>query len=163
MKKIKPFQYRNRNIGPLEYDHPQSISRTGTQEVLSGVVQGMDASDIEERTARALYKIEIPFDFRARISSDALGQRRLTREFANIKGEVEIDMLCEKDGAVTPIFVDGEISHYFTPAQAEADRIKTNVANEFGRRFGWKEAVRIPFWKLTTQDMADKTIRDIFL
>lgn len=163
MKKIKPFQYRNRNVGPLEYDHPQSVSRTGTQEVLSGIVQGMDASDIEERTARALDRIEASYDFRVRITSEALGPQRLTRQFANIKGETELDFLCEFQGRVFPIFVDGEISHYFTPAQAEADRIKTNVANEFGRRFGWKEAVRIPFWKLTTQDMADKTIRDIFL
>ncbi len=160
--KPKPYQYRNRRIAPPEYNR-QNVIRAGEQEVLSGTVQGMDASDIEERFARGLDRLEIPFEFRARITSDALGERQLTREFANVRGEIEIDMLCYSDGRATPVMVDGQISHYMTPAQAEEDRIKTNVVNEFGTRLGWREAVRVPFWKLVNQDMADRTVRDIFV
>jgi len=122
----------------------------------------MKASDLEERVARALSQMEIPFQFRARVTSDALGNRELTRRFANIRGEVEIDMLCDRGGRITPIFVDGNIAHFYTPYQADEDKKKTAVVNEFGRSLGWKEAVRIPFWKLQDQDMANNTVRDIF-
>lgn len=163
MKRPKPYQYRNRQIAPPEFQGGQAVIRTGNEEVLSGEIQGYKASDIEERTARALDRLEIPYQFRARITSDVLGERRLTREFANVRGEIEIDMLCDREGLVVPIFVDGQISHYWTPAQAEGDKIKTAATNEFGQRLGWHEAVRIPFWQLTDQDTADRTVREIFL
>jgi hypothetical protein len=161
--KPKPYQYRNQNRAAPDYDYGQTVIRTGNEEVLSGQIHGMKASDIEERAARALDKLAAPYDFRVRISSDVLGQRRLTREFANVRGEIELDFIVELNGRVVPIFVDGSISHFFTPAQAEADKIKTNAANEFGSRMGWHEAVRIPFWQLQDQDTADRTIRNIFL
>lgn len=157
----KPYIYRTRVIAPPEYDHGQSVIRVGNQEVLSGFIGGMKASDLEERVARALERIEAPYEFRIRISSDILGQRRLTKEFANVRGEVELDFLVDRNGRTYPIFVDGAVSHYLTPAQAESDIIKTNVANEFGARLGWNEAIRIPFWKLNSQDVTDRTIRDI--
>ena len=157
---MKPYQYRNRVIAAPEYTK-ENVIRTGDQEVLSGQIGGMKASDIEERTARALDKLEIPFEFRVRLSSDALGRRQLTHEFANIRGEIEIDMLCDRNGQITPIFVDGQIAHYMTPYQRETDQAKAAATNDFGRRFGWREAVRIPFWKLQNQDMANRTIRDL--
>jgi hypothetical protein len=160
---VKPYKYKQRGIAPPDMDYGHVLTRTGSKEQLTGVVQGLKASDLEERVAKSLDKLEIPFDFRARITSDALGQRHLTSQFANIKGEVEIDMLCDRNGLVTPIFVDGEIGHHFTPYQAEQDKVKTDVTDEFGRAFGWKESVRIPFWKLIDQDMTDRTIRDIFV
>ena len=127
------------------------------------MVQGMKASDLEERAARAIDKLEIGYEFRVRLTSEFLGARRLTREFNNMRGEIEMDFLLEKDTRVYPIFIDGQISHYWTEAQADADKVKTNAVNEFGRQFGWHEAVRIPFWKLDNQDMADRTIRELFL
>jgi hypothetical protein len=156
---MKPYQYRNRNITPPEYTR-ENVQRTGDQEVLTGRVQGMDASDLEERVARAMDRLEIEYQFRVRVTSDALGDRRLTREFANVRGEIEMDFLVS-NGRVTPIMVDGQVSHFLTPAQAEEDQVKTNVVNEFGKRLGWREVVRIPFWKLVNQDMADRTVRDI--
>jgi hypothetical protein len=161
--KPKPYLYRNRPIGSPDYDYGQTVIRTGDQEVLSGEVQGMKASDLEERTARALSRMEIPFQFRVRITSDALGEQKLTTRFENVRGEVEIDFMAERNGQVTPIFVDGQIGHFFTPHQADVDKLKADIANEFGRRFGWKEAVRVPFWQLANQAMTDRTIEDIFL
>lgn len=162
MPRPKPYQYPLRPHAAPEYSYGQTVIRTGEKEVLTGIVQGMKASDLEERVARALGRLEIPFQFRARISSAALGQRRLTTKFANIRGEIEVDMLCQRDGLVTPIFVDGQIAHYFTPYQAEVDKTKTDATNEFGARLGWKPSVRLPFWRLTSQDLADRTVRNIF-
>lgn len=161
--KPKLYKYRLRPVAPPDYQYGQTLIRTGDQEVLSGIVDGMKASDLEERVSRSLNKMEIPSQFRARITSEALGDRRLTRKFANVRGEVEIDFLAEHGSRTYPLFVDGQISHFYTAWQADADKVKTDIADEFGREFGWNESVRIPFWKLIDQDMSDRTIRDIFV
>jgi hypothetical protein len=161
MKKLKPYHYRNPRVAPPDYT-TENVLRAGDQEVLSGNIHGMKASDLEERVARALDRLEIGYEFRARLTSDALGRRELTNQFANIRGEIEIDFVCER-GQTTPIFVDGQIAHFMTPHQADVDKEKENATNEFGRRLGWREAVRIPFWKLLDQAMTDRTIRDIFV
>lgn len=162
-KKLKPYLYRTRPIGTPDMNYGQTVIRTGDQEQLTGEINGEKASDLEERSFRSLSRLEVSTEFRVRITSEALGQQRLTSRRANIRGEVEIDFLCEKGGQVTPIFVDGEIAHFMTPHQADVDKQKADLANEFGRQFGWREAVRVPFWKLVDQEMADRTYRDIFL
>jgi hypothetical protein len=158
---MKPYKYRVRRIAAPEYNKGGSLIRAGNQEVLSGFINGEPASDLEERVARSLTKLEIPFDFRVRITSQAVGQQRLTSQRANIHGEVEVDHLCNQGGVITPIMVDGGISHFYAAWQADEDKQKTNIVNEFGARLGWRPTVRIPFWKLIDQDMADRTIREV--
>jgi len=161
MKKLKPYKYRNPRVAPPDYT-TQNVLRVGDQELLTGQIDGMKASDLEERSYKSISKLEISTQFRVRITSEALGQQRITRAFANIRGEVEIDFLCEQGGQTTPIFVDGQISHFMTPYQADEDKAKADLTNEFGRQFGWREAVRIPFWKLLDQEMSDRTYREVF-
>lgn len=161
MRKTKPYRYRVQRVAAPDYT-TENVLRVGNQEQLTGQINGQKASDLEERVAKALSKVEAGFEFRARITSDALGQRRLTSEFANIRGEIEIDMLAERSGETIPIFVDGQISHHVAPWQAEQDKIKTDATNEFGKQFGWREAVRIPFWEILDQDAADRRIRNLF-
>jgi hypothetical protein len=161
--KPKPYKYHIRPAAPPENNYGQTVSRTGDQEQLTGQINGMKASDLEERSYRSISKLEISTEFRVRITSEALGDQRLTHKFANVRGEVEIDFLCDHNGRTTPIFVDGSISHFFTPAQAEADKLKTELTDTFGKQFGWREAIRVPFWKLIDQEMSDRTYRDIFL
>ena len=158
--KPKPYKYRIRPVAPPENSYGETVSRTGDQEQLTGVIGDMKASDLEERVGRSLNKFDVTFEFRVRITSEFLGQQRLTHAFANVRGEVEIDMLCEVNGQTTPIFVDGQISHFFVPYQADHDKLKTDVTDEFGKQFGWRESVRLPFWKLIDQDMTDRTVRD---
>ena len=162
-KKVKPYLYRTRPIAPPDMNYGQSVIRTGDQEVLSGEINGEKASDLEERSYRSLSRLEVSSEFRVRITSEALGRQRLTSRRANIRGEVEIDFLCERNGQITPIFVDGEIAHHMTPHQADIDKQKADIADEFGEQFGWRKSVRVPFWKLIDQEMADRTYRDIFL
>lgn len=161
-KKLKPYLYRQKPVAPPENEYGRTVLRTGNQEQLTGIVQGMKASDLEERSVRSVEKLEISYQFRVRITSQALGQRRLTKRFANIRGEVEIDLLCNDGGLVTPVFVDGKIAHHFTAWQADIDKDKADAVNEYGRQFGWREAVRVPFWKLIDQEMSDRTYREIF-
>jgi hypothetical protein len=161
-KKLKPYKYKQKAVAPPDYDYGRTVLRVGNQEQLSGVVQNLKASDLEERSARSVEGLGISFQFRARITSQAMGRRRLTRQFANIQGEVEIDLLCNDGGITTPIFVDGQIAHFYTAWQADIDEEKADMVNEFGRQFGWREAVRVPFWKLQDQEMSDRTYREIF-
>jgi hypothetical protein len=155
----KPFKYVHRPIGRPEY-HPDGINRVGSTETLVGTVQGKPASDLEERMARALDKLKVGYEFRARITSQALGQRRLTLAHANLPGEVEIDHLVEADQTI-PILVQGEISHFMTPYQKLVDTDKQASINEFGQALGWHEVIAIPFTELKTQDEADSVARRI--
>ncbi len=160
---MKPYKYRIRPVAPPEAEYGQTVNRVGDQEQLTGQINGMKASDLEERVYNSLNKLEIPSEFRVRITSEFLGQQRLTHKFDNIRGETEIDFLCDHLGRTVPIFVDGQIGHFFTAYQADHDKQKVEVTDEFGKQQGWKESIRIPFWKLLDQDMTDRTIRDIFV
>ena len=65
----KPYQYRKIPRRP-EKMRANRQPRVTENEVLTGVVQGSEASDIEERFAKALYKNKLDFDFQARFPED---------------------------------------------------------------------------------------------
>lgn len=160
MKKPKPYKYRVRSPGVPDYSGGASLNRVGEKEVFTGVVQGKKASDLEERFARSLEKNGIGFEFRVRISSMIAGARRLTKVFANLPGEVEIDALVQHDRTI-PVMIDGFIGHMMAPWQQERDQEKTAIVNDFGKQFGWQEVVRIPFTELETQTLSDWAARKL--
>lgn len=161
---MKPFKYRNRAVRKPDYQGQSGVLRGAAEhEQFVGEIQGEKASDIEERLQRAMDKLELGYQFRVRVTSQALGDQKLTRTFANISGEAEIDFLVEARGQTIPIMVDGQIGHFFTPYQADEDRQKNIVVDEFGKQYGWRPTVRIPFWQLIDQNYADRTARDLFV
>lgn len=164
MSKLKPYKYRVRQVAPPDYNHVTGVQRGRTEhEQFVGSIGGVKASDLEERWQRALDKLEIAAEFRVRITSQALGNQRLTKQFANVRGEVEIDFLVDHRGVTTPVFIDGQIGHFHTPYQADEDRQKTIIADEFGRQFGWAPSLRVPFWELIDQNYADRKVRNTFV
>ena len=154
------FKYRVVNPGAPEYVNGPSLQRIGSQEVLLGNIGGQKASDLEERFAKSLQKLSIPFDFRVRISSLVQGQRRLTTARANLPGELEIDFLTDF-GQIIPILIDGEISHFATPYQAEQDREKESLIDNFGEDMNWHPVIRVPFTEMQTQEEVDGIVRRI--
>lgn len=156
-----PYQYPIRGQRIVRDKLGARLDRRVRDEGLLGVVQGLKASDLEERFARSLSKLEYPFEFRYRISSPLTGMRRLSRRFTNETGEVEIDFLVQTT-SITPVFIDGQIGHFYTAYQADKDALKTNATNEFGRILQWRPAIRVPFWRLQDQDMTDVTVRELF-
>lgn len=157
--KPKVFKYPVRRSRRPEYTS-EGVGRTGAAENLVGVVQGKTASDLEERMSKAFDKLDINYEFRARISSLALGERKLTKAMSNLPGELEIDHLIDA-GQVIPIMEDGDISHFQTPYQRIQDIEKTALINEFGRGLGWHEVIRIPFTEIKSQEEADSVARRI--
>ena len=130
-------------------------------ENLTGVVQDKDASDIEERGARAVDKIpDWSYTFRIRISP-LTGQ--LTEYFQNIAGEYEIDLLCQRGKQMKPILIDGEVSHFLASWQKVQDEQREAVINKALKKYGADPVVRIEYWKMADQRIADITMREVLL
>lgn len=128
-------------------------------EALTGIVQNKKASDLEERTARSLDKLpDWSYNFRVRINPIT---HRLSQAFTNLKGELEIDFLVQRGRKIIPILVDGEISHYMASWQRVVDEQKTAEINLHMRKYGAQEAVRVPYWIVANQDMADAYYREL--
>ena len=130
-------------------------------ETLTGVVQEKAASDIEERSARAIDKMpDWNYTFRIRISP-LTGQ--LTETFQNIAGEYEIDFLCMRGNEMKPILIDGEVSHFLASWQKVIDEEKETMINTALKKYGAHPVQRVEFWKLAEQERADITFREILL
>lgn len=130
-------------------------------EVLTGQVQNKKASDLEERSARAINKLpEWSYQFRLRIDPIT---GTLSADFKNILGEVEIDFWCIRGNEIKAVFVDGEISHFMSRSQRYADEQKTEVANKLLHKLGQGDAIRVPYWKLTNQAQANQTYRELLV
>lgn len=128
-------------------------------ESLSGYVQEKSASDIEERTAIALSKLQISYAFQERVNP-LVG---LTEVKQNIVGEAEIDFLCEYLGRLYPILVQGEISHFMTEAQAIKDEQKVAIIDTALAPYKAHPSILVPFTKLKNQDDADRFYKYNFL
>ncbi len=153
----KPFRYSRRHPGRPEFPNGSTLQRTGSQEVLTGYIDGQKASDLEERFSNALNKFRVGAEFRVRVSALMGG---LTKAHANLPGEAEIDFLVSA-GRIIPVMIDGEIAHFMTPYQRQQDEEKTNAVNEFGANQGWHEVIRVPFTELRDQAAADNVVKRI--
>lgn len=156
---MKPYKYRNIPIARPEFNI-HGVSRVGVKEQLTGQIQGQKASDLEERQANSFDALKVGYTFRARITSQISGSRRLTKTFANMPGEVEIDLLLDYS-PVIPVFIDGQISHFMTFWQRVEDEEKQRVVDDFGASMGWAKSVRVPFTDIQTKEMSDAVAKRI--
>ena len=156
-------------ITPAPYTYPKhrrKVTRPSThrvkpyeeKEVLTGQVNGQDASDIEERFARALNKQQISFEFRV-------------FNFApvrNVPGADETDFMVYSYGAIQPVEIDGEFAHK-TQAQRAGDLAKDAVLNDYLSGQGYNPVMRIPDGTVTMagildeQGSADALVEELFL
>lgn len=128
-------------------------------EQLTGQVQGKKASDIEERSARAMDKIQDwNYTFLVRISPLT---GRLTQTFRNLAGEYELDFIAQRGNETLPILIDGEVSHFLAQWQKVQDEEREAVINSVLEKYGARPAVRVPFWELDTQNRADIYFREL--
>jgi len=160
---MKIYRYKSRAIQAPNYNQSKSVQRIGIEEVLTGLVQGQSASDLEERWARSMDRLGVQYDFRVRLSPLVAGTRRIGVAAQNAPGEIEIDFLAYHNGDTVPVQIDGEIAHFMTPAQAEADKEKTEAINATMEQVGAKELTRIPFTEILTKEMADRKAELLFI
>lgn len=154
------FRYPVNRTPPPEFPNGPVVSRTGSQERLTGYIGDQKASDLEERLATSWNKLKQEFIFRVRISALANGAQYLTSKKTNAPGELEIDFLLP-GSQIIPVLVDGEISHFMTPHQRDMNEEKAALIDTFGEHYGWRKVVRVPFVDIQTQYASDNVAKQI--
>ena len=148
MSNRKPFRYGEaRNQRRLD-NHPVRPRPNVLQELLTGIVQVLKASDIEERFARALGRYRRRFKFQLFVPS----------RYAFPGEAKEIDFVVGDQ----PVNVHGYIGHFHTLGQRAADRIRDLMIDEVLVPMGFKPIITITQTDLENQEMADKTVRRYF-
>jgi len=151
VKKIKTYQLKVPRAEAPEDMPLNRVEIPSEEEGLTGFVNEWEASDIEERFARALWKNENPFTFREHF----FGPTRTT------PGAVEVDFLVWVGSEIYPVFTDGAYSHK-SQAQRSEDKIKDARFDEYGRNIGLNPSVRISGEKLQTQEETNEVVKEMF-
>lgn len=120
------------------------------KEQLLGIVQDQEASDIEERFARACDKYKLGYDFQVSKLAPY-----------NKPGEYRLDFLVQTDWGQLPVAIDGEYAHK-TAAQKETDTLKDF---EFMAKTGKKylPVERISYEHLMTQEDANDYVLEHYV
>ena len=153
MSGIKPYQYKMPSKGKLETDKnrlPEQTAEAADPTPLTGFVNGVRATNIEERFARALKKHGLRYRFQVEF-----------RTAASLPGRERVVDFVVYHGLKYPVEVDGEFAHS-TAAQETADRIREELLNEV---FRWKcmpPLQRVKWWQLETQVQADAVVGELF-
>ena len=142
---MKPYQYTIPSA-PSRPDAVDRLPKESEVEVFTRELQGMKASDIEERSARSMDRRRVGYDFRVAFIAPA-----------NMPGEVELDFMVYLDGGMKqPVQVDGEFAH-LTASQKAEDRAKDAYLNERLKGEGALPVIRIPQRYLETQEQSNRT------
>lgn len=132
------------------------VSSEKEEEGLTGYVQGWEASDIEERFARALDDMNLQYSFRDHYFGPA----------RNTPGAIEVDFMVE-NGGYWPVQIDGEYAHR-TAQQRERDRLNDARLNQYFNSHGVNVVSRVPdgnrfmVGDLDTQEGANMVVEDLF-
>ena len=145
---VKPYKYKiPRAKQPDRLDRLEPIPN---DEGLTGLVQGQRASDLEERFARALYKLKLRFWFQFYVYTAY-----------SLPGEDKVVDFVVDAGLMWPLEVDASFTHK-TSEQRQYDKIRDAQVDEALGRAGYQRIQRIPGEKLATQDLANQKAADLF-
>ena len=146
-----PYRYRTGRRGfpkPTRLDRP--LSEPKPDEGLTGELQGLPASDTEERFARALDKQALGYEFRA---AQIAGR--------NLPGEVEVDFMVYDGATIQPVQIDGEFAHKSAEQKSE-DAIKDVILDKSLEGTGALPVKRIPGAFLETQEEVNNVVKEMF-
>ena len=120
------------------------------EEVFTGVVQGKDATDLEERVARAHEFNNIGYRFKVIVPTlfSFPGQSK------------ELDFLSYPGTLAQPLGVKGYIGHN-TQAQKLADVERELILNVTFRKLGWLDFKALEWTQLGSQDEANRAVREL--
>ncbi len=129
----------------------QAAARLADAEPLAGIVQGQPATDIEERVARALYKLQVSFTFQVKV-----------QVMGSIPGRGKVIDFLLGARIPLPLEVDGPRWHG-TAGQKGEDQLREILLNAQFRRFGWYPLSRLSWTHLSTQEDADRAVRQLWV
>ena len=144
---MKQYRYRMRSRPPkLPLNR---LAGHSEDESLTGYVKGKEASDLEERFARALYSTRKDFDF----------QRDFMTPHSIPGQEKEVDFVVY-DGQPQPIEIDGTYAHKSGEQKAN-DSVRDAILNETLSGYGFLPIIRIPGTELETQEATLAVVESI--
>ena len=150
MKQLKPFRFKVRKEARPKDGPLNRLDRPATEdEQFSGVIQDLPASDLEERSARAIRKLGLGFTFRQAFFAGR-----------GMSGEVELDFMIYDGPVIIPVQVDGDYAHGSEKQKAH-DAQQDAILNAELAKQGARTVVRIPSWKVIDQETADRTFREL--
>jgi len=150
---MKPTYYQTRGTKQtrLNKNRLKAITIQADPVPLTGLVKGKPATDIEERFARGLVFLGLEFRFQVRFST--VGSLPWQ--------EKVVDFVVQASGVFQPVEVDGDIGHR-TSAQRGRDAIREVLLNEVFLRLGYLPLVRVKWFELESQEMADSVVGALF-
>ena len=143
---VKQYKYK---LSPRPPKVPLNrLAGHSDEEVLSGYVKGREASDIEERFAKALDDADKDYDF----------QVEFMTPFSIPGQEKEVDFVIY-DGQPQPVEIDGVYAHKSGEQKAN-DVARDAILNEQLGQQGYLPIIRIPGYVLETPEAADKLVEE---
>jgi len=150
---MKHYKYRKIRSKAPDVRRPDSRTPAGSEERLTGQVQGKKASDLAERFANALSYFSKEYRFSVLVYTPF-----------QIPGQAnEVDFFVTDGAFVQPIEIDGEFSHK-TAEQRADDQLRDQMLNpEIKKKWpGARDIIRVPGDKVQTRDDARNVVRSIF-
>lgn len=138
-----PIPRKKKPAGKFYKPHDMSVVET-----FVGEINGLKASDLEERSVRSITKLGGEYEFRVPFVAGR-----------NLPGEAELDFMVDFNGVYQPAQVDGGFAHKAAAQKAE-DAVKDAIIDAI-LGDGYLPVVRIPGDKLQTQDDSDQTWREV--
>ncbi len=146
-----PYQYRTQPSARVDESATTPLRFNPNEENLTGYVYSafyqtfVPASDIEERFARGLQKVELPFIFQFEIPIMGSLPGRNT----------EVDFVV----GFHPIELNSPLGHTTITDKAE-DALRERLINAAGQKMGWFPLETFWYWQLDTQEEADRLARE---
>lgn len=149
----KPYKYRRKGKPRLAMGVnrlPELTAEPADPVPLSGYVNGVRATNIEERFARALKKHGLRYRFQVRFATAV-----------SLPDHERVVDFVVYHGLRYPVEVDGEYAHS-TNAREAADAIREELLNEVFRWRSMPPLRRVKWWQLETQAQADAAVGELF-
>ena len=145
MPYLYPKEKKERNPTPLNRIPPPVLD-----EGLTGAVQGEQASDLEERYARSLTKLDKEFSFQYEVYAAG-----------TLPGEAKlVDFVVWDGGVPFPEEVDAAFTHK-TAEQKGYDRIRDAIVDDSLSKDGFQPVRRIDGERMNTQEGADQVASEL--
>lgn len=147
---LQPYKYRvRRNAGQIE---PVVSVAAQSEEALSGFVNDLRASALEERFAIALRLLGFQFIFQYQISTPF-----------QLPGEGnKVDFIVFDAGIGYPLEIGASFVHK-SPAKQEEDRVRDAIVNDVLIAQGFQPVQRLPLDRPVSVEDALELIRDLFV
>jgi hypothetical protein len=145
------FKFRRRRKAKLETILKPVV--LDNDEGLTGFVRGFNATDIEERFARALIELEIGFWFQYKVETEhTLPDQQKRVDF----------IVFYLPGHVVPVEIYGDRWHT-TASDRARDRVREMEINEYGKKYDWDKLKVVWGHELQDQNAAYQVARRLFI